>query len=285
MHPANVACLTAARIDVCVLANNHVLDYGRLGLIETLNALTRAGLKTAGAGRTLAEAEKPAIAPLASGSRVVVGAAAMESSGVPSSWTATDDRPGIAMLPDLSRRTADALAGRIRAQENDIAIASIHWGSNWGYGVPAEHVEFAHRLIDAGVDIVHGHSSHHPRPVEVYRKRLVLYGCGDLIHDYEGIGGYEAYRNDLAVMYFATMDGIGELRGLAMTPMHIHKFRLNTASADDVRWMRDSLGRACATFGSRVECARQHLEARMVMIAVFPAGMHPPVPITRNPAA
>ena len=48
-------------------------------------------------------------------------------------------------------------------------------------------IRFAHRLIDAGVDVVHGHSSHHPRPIEVYRGKLILYGCGDTIDDYEGI--------------------------------------------------------------------------------------------------
>ena len=38
-----------------------------------------------------------------------------------------------------------------------------------------------------GIDVVHGHSSHHPRPIEVYQRRLILYGCGDFIDDYEGI--------------------------------------------------------------------------------------------------
>src|SRR5918994_2055115 len=61
MNPANVECLTAAGIDVCVLANNHVLDYVHAGLEETLETLQRAGLATAGAGRTLAEAPRPAV--------------------------------------------------------------------------------------------------------------------------------------------------------------------------------------------------------------------------------
>jgi poly-gamma-glutamate synthesis protein (capsule biosynthesis protein) len=62
MHPANVACLTAARIDVCALANNHVLDYGHAGLEETLATLAGAGVQTAGAGASLAAAQRPAIA-------------------------------------------------------------------------------------------------------------------------------------------------------------------------------------------------------------------------------
>ena len=99
--------------------------------------------------------------------------------------------------------------------------------------MPADHVRFAQRLVDGGVDIVHGHSSHHPRPVEVYRERLIIHGCGDLVNDYEGIAGREEFRNDLALMYFVVVSPAGELLGLRMTPMQIRKFRLNRASPTD----------------------------------------------------
>jgi hypothetical protein len=79
---------------------------------------------------------------------------------------------------------------------------SIYWGSNWGYRVDADQVRFARRPIDGGVDVVHGHSSHHPRSIEVYRGKLILYGCGDCIDDYEGITGHQAYRDDLLLLYF-----------------------------------------------------------------------------------
>jgi poly-gamma-glutamate capsule biosynthesis protein CapA/YwtB (metallophosphatase superfamily) len=220
MHPDNVACLAAARIDVCALANNHVLDYGYVGLVETLETLMRAGLKTAGAGRTLAQADEPAIVQVSTGSRVVVFAVGAESSGIFPSWGAREDRPGVALLADLSRKTANAIVARVQQvkRPSDVIVASIHWGTNWGYEVPPEHVQFAHWLVDGGVDIVHGHSSHHPRPMEVYRKRLILYGCGDFINDYEVIEGYEQYRDDLVLMYFAALSpATGELIEVSMT--------------------------------------------------------------------
>jgi poly-gamma-glutamate synthesis protein (capsule biosynthesis protein) len=72
--------------------------------------------------------------------------------------------------------------------------------------VPAEQREFAHCLIDdGGVDIVHGHSSHHPKAIEIRRGKGIIYGCGDFLNDYEGIGGYEHYRPWLALMYIVTM--------------------------------------------------------------------------------
>lgn len=256
MHPANVACLIAARIDVTALANNHVLDYGYAGLEETLDSLAAAGVQTAGAGRTVAEARRPAVVNLPS-CRVIVFSFGTATSGIPPSWAATEARPGVDLLPDLSDTTAAGVAARVRRarRPGDVVVASIHWGDNWGYRVPRAHTRFAHCLIDGGVDIVHGHSSHHPRPIEVYRERLVLYGCGDLIDDYEGISGYEEFRDDLALLYFPTVEPGGRLVGLRMTAMRIRKIRLNRASVEEAEWLRKTVDRISADFGARVELA------------------------------
>jgi poly-gamma-glutamate synthesis protein (capsule biosynthesis protein) len=186
---------------------------------------------------------------------VVIVACGAESSGIPADWAATKERPGVDFLPDLSDATADAIGKRVEQvkRSRDVAVASIHWGENWGYDVPPEHVRFARRLIDAGVDIVHGHSSHHPRPIEVYSRRLILYGCGDLIDDYEGIAGYEAYRDDLVLMYFASLTPAGELEHLCMVPLQHRRLRLTPASAVDTEWLRAMLGRVSRGFGTRVE--------------------------------
>jgi poly-gamma-glutamate synthesis protein (capsule biosynthesis protein) len=258
MHPENIECLTVARVDVCGLANNHVLDYGYAGLTETLESLTRSGLKATGAGRTLAEAQTPAIVTLANGTRVIVFAFGTDTSGIPLEWAARDDRPGVDLLADLSEATARRIVDRMRQVRGprDLVVASIHWGSNWGYDVPSPHRRFAHWLIDGGIDIVHGHSSHHPRPIEVYRDRLILYGCGDFIDDYEGIEGHEQYRDDLVLMYFATLSpATGELRALQLTPMQIRKMTLNKASHADAGWLRDTLERVNGSYGTHIEVA------------------------------
>ena len=258
MHPWNVDCVKAARFDVCVLANNHVLDFGRRGLVETLETLENAGIACAGAGRTLSEARRPVVCALPGGRRLVLAACAHESSGVPDHWAARADRAGVHLLPDLREETAASLAVTLLEQKRpgDVAAVSIHWGGNWGYGVPHEHVAFAHGLVDAGVDLVHGHSSHHVRPIEIYRERLILYGCGDFLNDYEGIVGYEEYRADLALMFFPSVDvTTGRLAGLRMTPLRIRRLRLHRASADDARWLCDRLDRVCRPFGARMEVA------------------------------
>jgi len=256
MHPANLPCLTAAGIDCCVLANNHVLDWGYAGLAETLETLPRAGIHLAGAGRDQGEAAAPAVLTTARG-RVWVFSLGVASSGIPPDWAAAPGRPGVNLLADFSPTTLRRIAAQVKAvrRTGEVVVASIHWGGNWGYAVPEAHQAFARGLVDqCGVDVVHGHSSHHPLGIEVYRERPILYGCGDFLNDYEGIAGYEAYRSDLRLMYFLTLDpSSGKLVRLAMRPMQMRRFRLNRASAEDTRWLQERLDREGRRFGSRVE--------------------------------
>ena len=254
MEPRNVPCLTALGIDCCVLANNHVLDWGMPGLLETLDVLRRAGIATAGAGRNAAEAGRPALLETRGKGRVLVFGFGSPTSGVPPSWSATESRPGVRVLPDLSPRTASGVADRIAAlsRPGDLVVASIHWGGNWGYEIPRDQRDFAHRLVDAGrVDVVHGHSSHHPRGIEVYRGRPILYGCGDFVNDYEGIEGYERFRSELVLAYFVTLDAVsGSLERLEVVPFRTVRFRLERASRKEAEWMRRVLEREGKELGT-----------------------------------
>jgi poly-gamma-glutamate capsule biosynthesis protein CapA/YwtB (metallophosphatase superfamily) len=177
MSPENAICLTAAEIDCCVLANNHVLDWGCSGLVDTLQVLERHRIRVAGAGRDLAQASAPAILDVAGKGRVVVVGLACPSSGVPDDWAATRDRPGVNLLDNLSKPAAVNLGKKLQSarEPGDIVVVSIHWGPNWGYEIPRQHRWFAHALVDlANVSVVHGHSSHHPMAMEVYKNRPIL---------------------------------------------------------------------------------------------------------------
>ena len=258
MHPANVGCLLSARIDCCVLANNHVLDWGERGLRETLAALAAAGIKTAGAGAD----DQAALAPAridSSAGRVLVYALACADSGVPANWAAGAQHAGVALLPDLSEQTLAHIAQRISLEKRpgDVTVVSIHWGGNWGYEVPTTHRHFAQRLIEAAtVDVVHGHSSHHAKGVEIHRERLILYGCGDLINDYEGISLQDPWRSDLALLYFARLErATGRLRQLTMAPFRRRRMRLERASDVDARFLLTMLNREGRVLGSRSERA------------------------------
>ncbi|MBM4036483.1 MAG: poly-gamma-glutamate biosynthesis protein, partial [Planctomycetes bacterium] len=157
------------------------------------------------------------------------------------------------LLPDLSEASARRVAAEIQAvkRPGDIALLSIHWGANWGYEVPQSQVRFAHRLIEEGADLICGHSSHHVKALEVYRNRLVIYGAGDFINDYEGIGGYEEFRGDLALMYLPKLDArTGELAELRLVPMQMKRFRLNRAAPADAQWLCDLLNRQGTHFAT-----------------------------------
>ncbi len=255
MHPGNLGLLKVARPDVCVLANNHVLDFGHRGLVETLGRISAAGLATCGAGVDLRQALTPARVVLPDGARLWVFAMGTESSGVPQEWAAGLARPGVAFLPDLSVRTAEGWLERISGyrREGDRVMVSLHWGDNWGYEIPREQREFAHRLIEGGVDLIHGHSSHHPRPLEVYRGKLVLYGCGDFINDYEGISGHEEYRSELRLMYFPTLEArTGSLTALRMFPLQSRRLTLRRAAPEDAQWLAQTVSTYSREFGVRV---------------------------------
>jgi poly-gamma-glutamate capsule biosynthesis protein CapA/YwtB (metallophosphatase superfamily) len=255
MHPSNVGCLTAAHIDACALANNHVLDWGEAGLRETLDTLRAANVLVAGAGGTRAEAQSPAIVRLPGDARLLVFSIGSATSDVRASWGATDVLPGVDLVEDLSEEAAARIAARVEAHKRarDVVVASIHWGTNYGWDVPETFVRFAHALIEGGVDVVHGHSSHHPRGIEVHRGKLVLYGCGDLLNDYEALDPDSEFRIDLALAYFATIDvERGTLSALRMMPLRIRKMRLERASSDDATWLATKVGLASERFGSKI---------------------------------
>jgi poly-gamma-glutamate synthesis protein (capsule biosynthesis protein) len=241
MHPRHLETLQVAAIDACVLANNHVLDWGAAGLNDTLAALETAGLGVVGAGADRRAALRPLALHLPGGGRLLVSAWAHPSSGVPRQWAASEHWGGVAMLPELDarglRRIEAALAPHRRS--GDLTVVSLHWGGNWVEEIPAEQRRFARELIDQGLaDVVHGHSSHHPLPPEVHGGKAILHGCGDLINDYEGIadpwGRPAGLRSDLGCLYLLELRRCGgELERLEVVPFRLRQFRLSRAESAD----------------------------------------------------
>ena len=170
-----------------------------------------------------------------------------------SNWPATNERPGVNLLTEISDNAASEAAEDIARtrRPDDLVVVSMHWGANWGYEIPDAQRRFAHALIDRiNVSVIHGHSSHHPKAIEVYRDRLILYGCGDFLNDYEGIAGYEKFRDHLVLMYFVDIAPAGTLAALEVVPLQIRKFQLVRPSADDICWLHQVLDRG--KFGSAV---------------------------------
>jgi poly-gamma-glutamate capsule biosynthesis protein CapA/YwtB (metallophosphatase superfamily) len=262
MSPENAECLAAPGINCCVLANNHILDWGEAGLIDTVATLEKLKIKNVGAGRDLICAETPAVFDVGQDRRVIVFAVASGTSGTPKSWAAGKSAAGVNVLGELSDASMSKIARQVTEtrQPGDIVIVSIHWGANWGYYISQEQVRFAHQLIDeANVSVVFGHSSHHAKAIELYRNRPVLYGCGDFFNDYEGI---TKLRGNLVLLYAAIFDSASvELHELELVPFQIRRFQLIRPSKDDLAWLQQTLDRESRSFGTTVRLRHGRLFA------------------------
>lgn len=255
MHPKNIDALTAAKIHVCSLANNHILDWGVNGLCETLETLNKEGIAHAGAGQNIQQAQAPAIlsTPKTLG-KILIFSMGTSSSGIPKDWCATATQSGVWLLNDLSTETVKQIKKTIEyyRRPGDFCIISIHWGGNWVDQIPLQHQAFAHELIDTiGVNLIHGHSSHHPIGVELYKNTPILYGCGDLINDYEGITNHKEFNSNLSLMYFLEFD-IPDLKfkQLELIPFERKKFKLHYANDGDCQSLLNALQKQSRPFNT-----------------------------------
>jgi len=219
----NVAALNVARINAVSLANNHILDYGYDAMFQMLEILDRAGIVHSGAGANVEQASRLATAEVC-GRRLGLLAFTDNEPG----WEATAHEPGIFYVPvHLSDPRAQALLEIVREQKDavDLLIVSAHWGGNWGYYPPREHIALAHALVDAGAGLIFGHSSHVFRGIEFYEGRPILYSAGNFVDDY-AVDRIE--RNDQSFIYAADIEN-GTSRRLSLYPTVIRRCQARRA--------------------------------------------------------
>ncbi|HVB74877.1 MAG TPA: CapA family protein [Ktedonobacteraceae bacterium] len=236
----NVETLATAHIDAVSLANNHVLDFDEEGLLHMLSTLKEAGIRYAGAGATFREASAPAIWTV---KERTIGLLALTDNEP--AWAATDEQPGVWYVPialqDKRAKELFEAVRRIRAAV-DVLIVSAHWGPNWGYDPPAEHIPFAHALVDAGADVVFGHSGHVVRGIELYKDKPILYCTGNFIDDY---AVDEVERNDQSCVFVLEIEGAAISR-LRLYPTIIRQFQARRAQHDERRVIAATMRKLCA---------------------------------------
>jgi len=151
---------------------------------------------------------------------------------------------------------------RERREVVDLLIVSAHWGSNWGYHPPHGHRIFAHALIEAGADIIFGHSSHVFRGIEFYKGRPILYGAGDFVDDY---AIDEIERNDQSFIYVIEMAGRIP-RGVRLYPTLIRGCHTSLAEGVYALGITDKMAGLCAAFHT---LTRWNQTRRCMEIAYF----------------
>lgn len=265
MHPANVECLKIAKVDYVSLANNHTLDFGRTGLFDTINTLRDASIAYAGADLNVDGAQRPAILKLpkaqdaAARDRQEHEIHLYSFSDHPSDWIAVPefnlihytaaDRARMKKL--LTQKDHEAVSSP------SLKVVSLHWGPNYSWRPDEEITSLAHFLIDeCGVDIIHGHSSHHVQGIEVYKQKLIVYGCGDFSDDYAVVSDF---RNDLSAIWNVT---VAETEHRKLAPQRVEVFpnRIKHFQAgviprgdSDHDFVVDRLRSLSAEFGTVVE--------------------------------
>ncbi|CAI5470791.1 unnamed protein product [Closterium sp. Yama58-4] len=260
MHPVNIDALTVAGIDFCSLANNHVLDFQAQGMCETMDSLTRVGIRFAGCGRNLAEASAPAFITLPSGSSSLppIQLALFSAADHFKHWAATEDSPGIHLIDpervtdaDLHRITGLVAAAKERSART-LAVVCMHWGPNYAWHPSPAIRHLAHALIDrCGASLVIGTSAHHIQGVECHHGAPILYSCGDFIDDYRVD---EDYRNDLSFLFQLHLDPVScRFTSISLFPNAIRRMQASThVSAEERRWLYSRMRQLCAAMETSV---------------------------------
>ena len=179
--PSAYQAVRAAGVDVVTLANNHALDYGRVGLADTLRYADEAGMPVVGAGRNEAEAYRPWITTVR-GVRIAF-LAFSQITELAGPWLAGTHRSGIAETFDTARAVAAVRAARAHA---DVVLVYPHWGQEDVECPIAAQRDFARAMAHAGATAVIGTHAH------------LLLGAGYLGHTYigYGLGNFVWWRDD-----------------------------------------------------------------------------------------
>jgi poly-gamma-glutamate synthesis protein (capsule biosynthesis protein) len=220
--PIAVEVLKKAGVDYVTLANNHVLDYGYDALEDTFKILKREHIAWAGAGENIREAKKPAILQ---SPKVKVGILAATDNSP--EYGATTDHSGtwyIRIPPPASfYEEVSERIQELRREGMDLIVFSVHWGPNMVEAPPPEHRKMAHRLIDVGVDIVHGHSAHTFQGIEIYKGKIIFYDTGDFVDDY-----WVSQWIDEQFLYLVRGEK-GTLKEIELIPVKISNYQVNLA--------------------------------------------------------
>ncbi|KKS14890.1 MAG: Poly-gamma-glutamate biosynthesis protein [Candidatus Daviesbacteria bacterium GW2011_GWA1_41_61] len=222
------------------LANNHVLDYEEEALLDMLETLDRNNIEYAGAGISFVEASSVAVSDK-------IGMIAFTDNEP--EWE-IGDQPGVFYVPiDLEDKRAKVLIHQIKEAKKDVdfLIVSAHWGPNWGYRPQPGHLPFAKALIDAGGDLIFGHSCHVFQGIEIYNSKPILYSTGNFIDDY---AVDEVERNDQSFIFLVETEGRKIVR-LKLYPTVIRNMQACLAKEPELKEIVFKMIELCDEFGTK----------------------------------
>ncbi|HEY9665527.1 MAG TPA: CapA family protein [Coleofasciculaceae cyanobacterium] len=256
--PAAIDVLRTANIQYVSLANNHTLDFDEQGLLDTVHYLDAAGIRHAGAGQNKSQAVAPVIMEIAG---LKVGLIAITDNEPP--FAATSNRPGTYYMEIRSDPNTLAFieesVEQLRSAGVKLVVLSAHWGPNMVLSPPPWFRNFAHAVIDCGVDVFHGHSAHLFQGVELYNHGLILYDTGDFLDDY---AIDPILRNDWSFLFLVEIDTKG-LHRLRMVPVHLHYTKVELATGEEFGDICHRMRSLCAAFDTHTLLTQEGLEVML----------------------
>lgn len=173
--PLALPAFQAAGFDIVNLANNHILDYGQQGLLDTFTNLDKMKIRYIGAGKNSEEAFRPVIMERKGMKIAYLGF----SKNVPdTSWKAGKDHPGVA---DTYNYTVPVAAIKKAREQADLVVVIAHWGTERKMSPEDYQKDLAHRYIDAGADLVVGGHPHVLQGFEEYKGKWIAYSMGNFL--------------------------------------------------------------------------------------------------------
>ena len=173
--PKVIEGLQYAGFDVLSIANNHILDYGRDALIDTIQILEANGIEPIGGGLNHKLAHEPVVKTV-DGVKIAYLA---YTPLIPATLDSKEAAPAIAFL-DLATAVADIRAAKAAS---DIVVVSVHWGDEYESASNEYQKQMGRALIDAGASLIVGHHPHVVQEIENYNGGFIAYSLGNFVFD------------------------------------------------------------------------------------------------------
>src|SRR6266705_2736183 len=243
-----------AGIGLVNLANNHTFDAEERGFLDTLRALSLAGIAHVGGGTDLADARKPVIVERNGIKLGFLGYTQFNNIG--ESSFAADGRPGVVpMDPFLIKEDIRRLRPQV-----DYVVLAIHWATNRKYDISPENRNFAHDLIDAGADIIMGHHPPHPKGIEVYNGKVILYAPSNVLRGHTNPNPNDGYlarftlgQKSVEKVEVLPIVGKGQPAGRTGQPYDPKLFQPSLMEGSNARQLLESIRNRSAALNTAME--------------------------------
>lgn len=232
-----------AGFNIFSLANNHTLDWGKDGLLDTKEIIEENNLYPVGAGKNQNEARPPII---------------IRKNGLRFAFLAYVglgfERLALKQSPGPAQARLEEIVEEIESvrEEVDFVIVSLHWGVEYQSKPNKEQVRWAHRIVDAGCDLLVGHHPHVLGSVEIYKSRFICYSLGNFVFDQRKLKQRQSG-------IFSCLFRKGRIDSVSFLPVILKRFQPNLAQNMDLKQIEEKMAKISKDYNTIIVNAKNRL--------------------------